>query len=140
MHNRPILVLDGPSVVVSARVAARIAPALMEKLRRELRHGEEPDGEEAATVQALDTLARAVVDHRLGRSDRRSDAGTSGGVIPPASPKLGPMSAQQAALELGCGVRNVVALAKRGSLPGLKVGGVWNFDAEAVAELAQRAR
>jgi Helix-turn-helix domain len=106
--------LDGPSVVASARVAARIHGPLKDLVRAAHLAGHRFDDDEGRE------LVRFVADcERAARSVACSAGGTSDVPHADGSGTVRWMTSKQVAARLGVGVREVTALANRGSLPGL---------------------
>lgn len=58
-HHLPIVGEDGPVVMVAGRIARRLAPVLMEALRRATAEGQVIDDEVAATVRAVERVGHA---------------------------------------------------------------------------------
>ncbi len=120
-----------PGVLVTRRVAYRLAPPLRRLAREAQRNGEHLGPELTATLQAIDEAARAYemeAADRLARMAEGSAGGTHGIPHQGAPANLCPMTAKQVAERLGCSPRNVTERARRGSLPGRLVGRSWVFD------------
>ncbi len=127
---------DGPAVVVTGRVARMLTPVLVSALRKARDEGQSLDVELVATVKHLEDAGEAFAAARA--AVQRSAAGTLG--IPPYDPPvtMALMSTADVAQRLGCGTRNVRALAERGTLPGRRVGSVWSFDPADVEHYLER--
>lgn len=127
---------DGPAVVVSGRVARMFTPVLVAAIRKARDAGQYLDVELVATVRHLEEAGEAFVAAR--GAVERSAVGMSG--IPPGdeSATMSMMSTTDVARRLGCGTRNVRALAERGTLPGRRVGSVWSFEAADVEDYLER--
>lgn len=118
----PVTILT-PSVVVSARVASKLAGPLAELLRRyRVVDGGVPDAELTATIEAIGALGRAW---RESRTPSRAEDGTRGIPHDVPSAMLGAVPVAAAARHLGTTERAVRARCQRGSLPAVKSGGSW---------------
>lgn len=101
---------DGPSVIVTARVASGLRPLAKRMLREARNEGRRLDDELLATIHALDHAGRVYVEGRLMAS---SDSGTPRlPITEDASPSDldGWLSTSAVADHLGCSERNVVRL------------------------------
>jgi len=126
-----LLGLEGPCVVVSPRVAYRLAPILASQLRAAVQRGEHLDEELVVTVGALEVSANRYAASRVA-AGASSVIGTPGIPMATTTATIGQMSTTEVASRLGCGQRNVVALARRGTLAGRQVAGRWLFDTDDV--------
>lgn len=130
-----LLGLDGPAVLVPARVAHRITPRLAAWLRELAAEGATLDPEVVEVVRALQLAASRYAAERVTAKD-----GSRGLPRAPQPRPLGYdwLTARQVADRLGCKVRNVADLRARGRIAGTQeLGGQWRYDPVSVAEYAQ---
>ena len=127
--------LDGPVVIVTGRVASRIARPLGRLLREARDRGERIDDDVAATVSAIERASRSY-------AARRVLAGSVDGTARPMSAELTAVSPDElgttdVATRLGCTERNVIKLLATGRLDGRMVGRSWLVDSGSVARLLE---
>lgn len=135
---RDLLVgVDGPVVLVSGRVAHRIAPLLARQVRAQADAGGTPDADVTEVVRALRLAANAYAAVRV-----TAVCGSPGlPQAPVPRPSVhGLLTAGQVAARLGCKPRNVLDLRARGRLRGEKAAGRWWFDPVEVAELVEERK
>lgn len=124
---------DGPVVVVTSRVASRIARPLGRLLREAREGGERLDDEVVATVAALERASHHFAASRVA-------AGSATGTSDLALAELTSWSAHglttgEVADRLGCSERNVTKLLTTGRLTGRRAGRAWLVDPDSVARL-----
>jgi hypothetical protein len=124
---------DGPVVVVTGRVASRIARPLGRLLREARDRGERVDDEVVAAVTALERASRIYAARRVLAGSVDGTAGPNSAEL--AAPSPDELSMAVVAERLGCGERNVTKLIARRHLDGRKVGRTWLVDAGSVARL-----
>ena len=130
------MLIDGPSVLLSARVCARL-DAVVDAVDRQSRLDGLPLPVEVR--EALDSIRAAGRAHRSTaraalHHQPTADSGSCGSAATPSVVKVGHMTTTAVAKQLHTGARNVRDLAARGALPGRRVGRAWLFDAVDVAE------
>ena len=126
---------DGPLVIVTGRVASRIARPLGRLLREARDRGERIDDEVAATVSAIERASHTY-------AARRVMAGTAEGTSRPRSAELTAVSPDElgtadVATRLGVTERTVTNFLNAGRLQGRMVGRTWLVDAGSVARLLE---
>lgn len=124
----------GPTVVVSARVAALMSRPLRRLVAEARNGGERLDDEVLATVSAIDAAGRAYVSGRLLASSDDGMARRPLAELAPSSVVDGWLSTSDVADRLGCSERNVVRLIAARRLPSVRVGRAHLIDP---AELAR---
>ena len=117
--------LTTPAVMVEPDVAAAISATLVRALEQAQRAGERVPPRVVATIRAIESLGRAHRQSTAVIEPPCSATGTSERSDLNGHATLG--TSMVAAL-LECTPRNVVALARRGSLPGVQASGRWFFD------------
>jgi excisionase family DNA binding protein len=129
------VLIDGPAVLLSARVCARL-DAIVDAVDRQSRLDGLPLPPEVRA--ALDGIRAAGRTYRSAARaalpTATADSGSTGSAATPRSVKVGDMTTTAVAAQLKTGERNVRDLAARGALPGRRVGRAWLFDAVDVAE------
>lgn len=126
-----LLGCDGPAVLVTARVAHRIAPRLAAWLRELAEDGAAPDPEVVEAVRAMQLAANRYAAERV------TAAGGSPGLPSPPHPSSSGhdwLTARQAAERLGCKLRNVSDLRARGRITAVQAGGQWRYDPVSIAD------
>jgi len=122
---------DGPVVIVTGRVASRIARPLGRLLREARDRGEQLDDEVVTTVTALERASRTYAARRVLATSVNGSAGPDLAEVTARSPDA--LTTADVADRLGCGERNVVRLIAAGELNGRRVGRAWLVDAGSVA-------
>jgi excisionase family DNA binding protein len=131
----PILGEDGPVVVISSRVAQRIAPPLVSALRSALRDGQVVDEEVTATVLAIEQVGHSYAAQRVlaGTEKLSSESGSAELPHGTQSATVPEMSTDVAAARLGCTPRHVVGLIAQRRLSARRIGrGPWLVEAASV--------
>jgi excisionase family DNA binding protein len=127
-------VLEGDAAIVSGAVCLALRPVLQKLWARAREGGNE---EVADGCEKMLTVAGAYSAKRTGVSGIPRNTGES----TPSAPArmIAPMTTSQVATRLGCGERNVRALAKRKTLRGRQISGRWLFErADVDAYAAER--
>ena len=136
----PILGLDGPVVVVTPPVAARLARELVPLLQQAQRRGQSVDPDTAATIRAFAQIGNAY--RATARAETIGSYGSNGSATDGSAVTVVTMTTNQVADLLGTGERNVRDLVQRGRLIASgRVGRGWRFDVLDVARfLEERAQ
>ncbi len=132
----PLIGTDGPVVIVTGRVARRLASPLIDLLRRARDAGERLDEDLVATVRALEEAGRAYAEGRV-RASLTSANGHEQRPQTDMAPELkshAGITITEAAERLGVGERQARRLAADGRFGGRRVGKAWIVDPVAVGE------
>jgi excisionase family DNA binding protein len=132
--------LEGPVVLVTPSVAARLARPLGDALRRARDSGERVPSDVIATVRAIDEIARAHAARRVEASLTTSASRSSEvdlAEVASYSPGDGWITTREAADRLGCSPRYVTMLIDTRRLGARRVGRAWSIDAGDVERLVR---
>lgn len=129
------MLIDGPVVLLSAKVCARL-DAIVDAVERQSRLDGLPLPAEVR--EALDGIRAAGRAYRSAARASRdlptADSGSRGSAGNPPSVMVDHMTTTAVAAALGTRERNVRDLAARGALPGRRAGRAWLFDPIVVSE------